>query len=226
MVLAGAGDDVVNWDPGDGSDSVDGQAGSDRLVFNGATIGEIFEVSAAGDHVVFTRNIATVALDLDGVERIDVGARGGTDSLIVNDVTGTDLAIIVADIGAVGGGGDLAADTVVVNGTAADDVFDVVAVAGSVEASRTGGATVRIYRLGAGAGLARRQWPGGRGCDYGRGGHRGPDPGGREPLDRRFDALYLWRRGQLGPAATFVRVSFIHIRHRDRTGGGRKYRPS
>ena len=36
--MLGAGDDVFQWDPGDGSDTVEGQSGSDTMVFNGANI--------------------------------------------------------------------------------------------------------------------------------------------------------------------------------------------
>ena len=35
MALLGAGDDTFQWDPGDGSDTVEGQDGTDTMVFNG-----------------------------------------------------------------------------------------------------------------------------------------------------------------------------------------------
>ena len=44
----GAGDDRFIWDPGDGSDTIEGQAGSDALTFNGANVAEQFDVSANG----------------------------------------------------------------------------------------------------------------------------------------------------------------------------------
>src|SRR6188474_2881469 len=56
VVFGGAGDDTFQWDPGDGSDTLEGQAGIDRLLFNGSGIGEIFEASANGARVRFTRN--------------------------------------------------------------------------------------------------------------------------------------------------------------------------
>ena len=58
VAFLGAGNDVFQWDPGDGSDVVEGQAGTDTMLFNGANVGEIFELSANGDRVRFTRNIA------------------------------------------------------------------------------------------------------------------------------------------------------------------------
>src|SRR5262245_29703306 len=82
----GAGDDTFQWNPGDGSDTVEGQAGNDRMLFNGAAIAEKFEVSANGTRVRFTRDIGTIVMDLDDVERIDLNALGGADTLTVNDV--------------------------------------------------------------------------------------------------------------------------------------------
>ena len=75
----GAGDDRFQWDPGDGSDTVEGQAGSDRLDFNGSNAGEQIEVSANGDRARLTRNIATITMDLDDVEAVTIRALGSTD---------------------------------------------------------------------------------------------------------------------------------------------------
>jgi Ca2+-binding RTX toxin-like protein len=67
--LLGGGSDRFVWNPGDGSDVVEGQTGNDLLDFNGSAIGEAIDVSASNGRVRFTRNVATIALDLDGVER-------------------------------------------------------------------------------------------------------------------------------------------------------------
>jgi hypothetical protein len=56
-------------------------------------------------------------MDLDGVEGVDVGALGGSDTITVNDLSGTDLETADVDLAATGGAGDLQADTVIVNGT-------------------------------------------------------------------------------------------------------------
>src|SRR5262249_1173297 len=39
--LLGAGDDTFQWDPGDASDTIEGQGGHDRLAFNGSNASEI-----------------------------------------------------------------------------------------------------------------------------------------------------------------------------------------
>src|SRR4051812_40116447 len=123
--LMGAGDDVFQWDPGDGSDIVEGQGGNDTMLFNGANIAEVFDVSANGGRVRFTRNIGNIIMDLNDVERIDLNTLGGADATTVNDVSGTDLTTInINQAGAPGGTtGDGAADSVIVKGTNGDDVI-------------------------------------------------------------------------------------------------------
>ena len=73
----GAGNDVFQWDPGDGSDTVEGQDGADKLLFNGANIGEKFDVSPNGGRVRFTRDIGNIVMDLNDVEAIDLNKRSG-----------------------------------------------------------------------------------------------------------------------------------------------------
>jgi Ca2+-binding RTX toxin-like protein len=122
-VLMGAGDDVFQWDPGDGSDTVEGEAGQDRLVFNGSAGSEIFDTTANGSRVRFTRNLGTIVMDLNDVEETKVNVLGGTDTLTVNDLTGTHLRLVTANLAGTLGGttGDGAADAVIVNGTGAAD---------------------------------------------------------------------------------------------------------
>ncbi|QEH37688.1 Bifunctional hemolysin/adenylate cyclase precursor [Aquisphaera giovannonii] len=133
-ILMGAGDDVFRWDPGDGSDVVEGQAGNDRMQFNGANIAEKFDVSANGTRVRFTRDVANITMDLNGVEAIDLNALGGSDLLTVNSLVGTGLTAINADLaGTIGGSaGDGAADAVIVNGTNGNDAINVFGAGSSV----------------------------------------------------------------------------------------------
>jgi Ca2+-binding RTX toxin-like protein len=129
-VLMGAGNDVFQWDPGDGSDTVEGGDGTDRMVFNGSAIGEKFDVSANGSRVRFTRDIANITMDLNGLEAIDLNTLGGTDQVTVNNLAGTGLTTLNVNLGgAIGGAtGDAAADTVIVNGT---DGYDNVRLFGT-----------------------------------------------------------------------------------------------
>ncbi|MGE0258893.1 MAG: beta strand repeat-containing protein [Alphaproteobacteria bacterium] len=131
LALLGAGNDWFLWNPGDGSDTVEGQDGSDALLFNGANIGERIDISANGPRVRFSRDIANVTMDLDGVERIYFNALGGADTVTVNDLTGTDVTQVNLNLAASGGAGDGAVDTVIVNATPGDDAV-TIGGAGSV----------------------------------------------------------------------------------------------
>jgi Ca2+-binding RTX toxin-like protein len=119
--LLGAGNDTFVWNPGDGSDTVDGQAGSDTLVFNGANINEKIDLSANGGHARLSRDIASITMDLDNVETVDVNAKAGADTITVNDLSKTDVNKVNIDLG----GADSASDTVVINATNGDDAITI-----------------------------------------------------------------------------------------------------
>ena len=130
----GNGNDTFVWNPGDGSDVVEGQAGTDTLVFNGADVDENMEISANGQRARLSRNVGGVVMDLNGVEHIQVAAKGGADVITVDDLSGTDVKQVAIDLSATPGSGqgDGVADTVNVNGTAGDDRISVVSSGSSV----------------------------------------------------------------------------------------------
>jgi Ca2+-binding RTX toxin-like protein len=124
LALFGAGNDTFQWNPGDDNDTVEGQSGSDRLLFNGANVAENIDIAANGGRMRFFRNIASVTMDCNDVETVDFNALGGADNIVVNDMTGTDLSQVNLSLAATGGGGDAAADNVTLTGTnAADNVL-------------------------------------------------------------------------------------------------------
>ena len=151
IAFLGAGDDTFQWDPGDGSDVVEGQDGADEMLFNGSNGDEIFEASANGGRVLFTRNLGNIVMDLNDVEAIDLNALGGADRLTVNDLSGTDVARVNPDL-ALGGGNDNAADNVIVNATNGDDV---VTVTGAGPTAQVSGLAARVSLSGAIAGSDR-----------------------------------------------------------------------
>ena len=110
----GAGDDVFLWDPGDGSDKVDGGAGFDEMLFNGAAGAETFTLSADAGGALFTRNVGTITMDLASVEKVTVNALGGADTINVNDPSGSGVAAVLINLG-VAGAGDGSADTININ---------------------------------------------------------------------------------------------------------------
>jgi Ca2+-binding RTX toxin-like protein len=131
VAFLGAGNDVFQWDPGDGSDTVEGQAGLDAMVFNGSNAAENIDIAANGGRVRFFRDVATITMDLNDVERIDFNALGGADTIVVNDLSGTDVTRVNLNLAAVGGAGDGQADAIIVKGTNGNDAVSVTGSAGS-----------------------------------------------------------------------------------------------
>ena len=115
------GGDTFAWDPGDGSDLVEGGAGTDTAAVGGSDAADTFAVSPAGGRASVTHAPDGEILDMDGVEAAGFAPRGGADLVTVNDLPATDVRKLSVDLAAPSGGGDAAADTVVVNGTAGDD---------------------------------------------------------------------------------------------------------
>ena len=125
----GRGDDTFQWDPGEGSDSIEGQSGSDRMLFNGAQGpgAETVTMTANGGRLIFFRQPGAVTMNTDDVEIVDFNALGGPDSITVNDLSGTDVTQTNLDLAAALGGNapDGQLDSVVVNGTDGVDDIDV-----------------------------------------------------------------------------------------------------
>jgi Ca2+-binding RTX toxin-like protein len=130
----GAGNDLVVWNPGDDNDTIEGQAGTDTLRFSGAGVSENIEIVANGGRALLFRDIANVLMDLNDVERIELQALGGFDSIVVNDLSGTDVKQIAIDLAAVLGGaaGDAVPDTVSAIGTGGNDAIRLALVGGAV----------------------------------------------------------------------------------------------
>ena len=93
----GSGNDHLQWDPGDGSDVVEGDGGTDTLDFNGSNAGEKITLLANGPRVTLFRNIANITLDVDGVEAAAIRALGSADDVTVGDLTGTDLRNVAVE---------------------------------------------------------------------------------------------------------------------------------
>ena len=186
VVFLGAGDDTFQWDPGDGSDTVEGQAGNDTLLFNGSNGAEIFEVSANGPRVRFTRNLGNIVMDLDDVEKLDLNALGGADTVTVNDLAGTDLTQVERRPRRHARRQHRRcrrSDAITVNGTSAADTINIAANAGAVEVSGLA-AFVRITNSRGGQRHPDRQRPRRRGHDHPRPRSQQPDRADRQPIDR------------------------------------------
>jgi Ca2+-binding RTX toxin-like protein len=151
----GAGDDIFQWDAGDGSDVVEGQAGSDAMLFNGANLAEKFDVAANGNRIQFLRDLGNVAMDLNSVERIDLNAFGGADTITVNNQAATGLETLNLNLGALNGLGDAEADAVIVNGTNGVDLVQIASFDNGARTALADGLSAFINITGAEAAYDR-----------------------------------------------------------------------
>ena len=119
------GNDTFIWNPGDGSDSVDGSSGVDALQFNGSNVGERIDISANADHVRLSRDVGAATMDLVRVENINVSTIGGADTVTLNDLSGTGVKQVNVELGSAAGGGDAVADQVIANARSTDDAINV-----------------------------------------------------------------------------------------------------
>jgi Ca2+-binding RTX toxin-like protein len=98
------------------------------MIFNGADVNERVDISANGNRVRIFRDAGNITMDFDGIEEIDFNARGGADTLTVFDLLATDVAVVNVNLESAVGGGDGQADSVIINGTEVDDVFQIAAI--------------------------------------------------------------------------------------------------
>jgi hypothetical protein len=117
----------------------DGGDGFDQIVAEGSNAGERFELSVE-DGVERLAHERTRA-SLHGVEAVEAFARGGSDTIDIEDLTGAELQSVTAELGTVLGfeSADGATDRVTVEATNADDQIvafgtsDFVSVFGTPE---------------------------------------------------------------------------------------------
>jgi Ca2+-binding RTX toxin-like protein len=142
-VRGNKGDDVVDlgadidrfiWNPGDGSDVVDGQGGHDVLFFFGTNDAEALDLSAQGRRLRLTRDVENVVMDLDDMEEINPVVNGGADTIAVGDLSATGVAEVNVNLepGLGTPGGDGLPDRVIATGTEGDDAVTVAGANGTV----------------------------------------------------------------------------------------------
>lgn len=148
--FGGDGNDQFVWNPGDGSDLIEGEDGADTLLFIGSNGNEFVELSANGQRLRFFRNPANITMDCDGIELVDFRALGGTNQVTVGDLTGTQVTNVVLDLSSTLGTANGLADTIQVNGTATNDL---ITVTGSTNGVDVLGLTATVAVVGAEQGL-------------------------------------------------------------------------
>ena len=131
--LMGGGNDVFIWSPGDGNDTVEGGTGTDTVHFDGNSGTETFVISANGARVQLSRDVGSVVMDINDVERIELQAFAHLDAIVVEDVSGTDLTQVAIDLaGTIPGKTDGSIDTIYVNGSKANNAITAVMAGGVI----------------------------------------------------------------------------------------------
>jgi Ca2+-binding RTX toxin-like protein len=126
----GPGDDRFTWDAGDGNDTIDGSTGHDALALDGSRADEAFHLAPNQLRARLERDVSRVALDLGTLEQVELRTLAGADTLTTDELAGTTLQAVTANLGDADG----ATDRAIVNGSQFDDTLDV--------AGANGGATV------------------------------------------------------------------------------------
>jgi Ca2+-binding RTX toxin-like protein len=132
VAFLGSGDDTFQWDPGDGSDVVEGQDGLDAIVFNTSAASENIDLSANGGRALLFRDVGNIVMDMDNVETLKLNVFGGADDIVVNDLGATDITDVEIDL-RVAGVGDAQPDSVTANGGAGGETVEVFASGGVVQ---------------------------------------------------------------------------------------------
>ena len=137
------------WDPGDGSDTVEGRRDTDTMAFNGSPQREL-PLSANGRRTRLTRDVGAITMDFTASSRRRYSL-GGNDAFTVDDLAGTKVRTVNDDEAAVLGGAapDAGNDQTIVNATNAPDT---IVAAGAGSAAVTGlAATVNTVHADAAA---------------------------------------------------------------------------
>jgi len=132
VAYLGAGNDEFVWSAGDDDDKVEGQLGFDTLTFNSSAVAnnDVFYVMSNGERVTLLNSGGV--LDLNEIERINLVAFGGTDTIDLQDLSGTDVKQVAIDLGNGGAGGDGAFDQIFAAGSAGNNTITVAMAGGAV----------------------------------------------------------------------------------------------
>jgi Ca2+-binding RTX toxin-like protein len=94
--FGGRGNDIFAWDPGDGDDVFNGQSGRDTLEFDGSNDAEVMTVTTLSNGgFQFFRNVGGITVDTTSVERVEVNARGGNDTIDGRDQTRSSVSLFI-----------------------------------------------------------------------------------------------------------------------------------
>src|SRR5262249_3016556 len=104
--------------------------------------------SANGSRLRLFRDVGSVTMDVNGVEQVNVAARGGADTITINDLSGTSVTDVNLDLASPPGsaGRDAQADTATAHGRSGGDV---IRVAGTGDQAEVLGLAAAVHVTGA-----------------------------------------------------------------------------
>jgi len=131
--ILGLGNDTYNWFELDGNDLIVDQGGTDTFKVFGNDGVQDFALATTSGRLIFSSASDGATVDVDNVERVEILAAAGTDSVTVHDLAGTDVKLVSVDLGKSSNpAGDSQADTVVIEGTGGGDAITASLLAGAV----------------------------------------------------------------------------------------------
>lgn len=127
----GSGNDTALWVPGEASDVVEGESGTDTLSFkarDGAD--DPMLLVASGERVRLVHQVLPIVMDFNDVETLDLDTGSREDAVDADDLSGTDLTRVNLNMGTRISQAnevipDSAADRLTVQGTPAAETFKV-----------------------------------------------------------------------------------------------------
>lgn len=96
--FGGEGSDLFTWNPGDGSDLLEGEGGTNVLVFKGSAANEVFALTAKGTRAELTRDLGSIVMDIADFQQIDLITAGGADAVTVGDLMPTAVDLVNVDL--------------------------------------------------------------------------------------------------------------------------------
>jgi hypothetical protein len=107
---------------------------------------ETFDLSANGPRLRLFRDVGNIVMDINGVEQVNLTELRGADTTTVNDLSGTRVKNVQLNLAATPGGeSDGAVDTVIVNGTSANNA---VRISGATSAVSVDGLAAKVTITG------------------------------------------------------------------------------
>jgi Ca2+-binding RTX toxin-like protein len=99
IIFGDSGEDLIIWSHGDGADDIDGGGDTDKLILLGDEDpgGLDLTITVSDDNGDIDIDWGSTTLDVESLEHLDLTAGTGSDTVTIEDISGTDLMHV--DIG-------------------------------------------------------------------------------------------------------------------------------